>query len=159
MKEKIYLVENTRRGWVMNIINLYGLIFLLPYYILDIISTFYVLIYSIIFITVMPYIASKISLYLAREFKKRLLYNLAKGNLLIISFLGLYGEVVPQVSLLFIPLMILVSLLINFFIGDPFLKLFLTFILFFGLVYFFTYRNVKIVKTRLNDILAYIRSQ
>lgn len=159
MKEKIFLVENARRGWIMNIINIYGLIFLLPYYVLDIISPFYVFLYSITFVIAMPYIASKVSLHLTREFRKKLISNLAQRNLLIVSYLGLYGEVIPQVSLLFVPIMIFLSLVINFFVMNPFLKLFLTFILFFGLVYFFTYRNIKVVKTRLNDILAYIRSQ
>ncbi|MEX0567646.1 MAG: hypothetical protein Q6363_000600 [Candidatus Njordarchaeota archaeon] len=159
MKEKIFLVENARRGWIMNIINIYGLIFLLPYYVLDIISPFYVFLYSIIFVIAMPHIASKVSLHLTREFRKKLISNLSQRNLLIVSYLGLYGEVIPQVSQLFVPIMISLSLVINFFVMNPFLKLFLTFILFFGLVYFFTYRNIKVVKTRLNDILAYIRSQ
>ena len=159
MKEKVYIVETARRAWLMNIINFYGLLFILPYYILPGIGILYVLIYMLTMATVGAFASTKLSVYLTRKFCRELTMDIVGGNILPIAYRALYGFAIPFVSLIFIPIIITTTLVIDAISVSILFKLMVIFIIDLILVFIFVYKNIRIVNVRINEILRYLRSR
>jgi len=158
MKRKAYLIETVRRAWLMNIINFYGLIFILPYYILSNFGPDVLIIYAFILVSIGVLLAIKLSLLMTEKFKRRLLRDMGSKNVLSIAYKSLYGMSIPFVSLIFIPIIITVTIAINIIPLSMGLKLVIIFIVDMILVFLFVYRNVSIVNSKIKEVLSYLRS-
>ncbi len=156
-KRKVLLIENARRGWLMNIINFYGLLFVLPYYVLGLVDTKYMFAYFMFLVSGGALLAARLSMCISRRFESEV-YEGMSGRMLPLVYLSLYGHVIPHVSLIFIPIMIVLSLMMAS-VGAPmYLRLLALFVVFFILILIFTYRNLRVVNTEMREILRYVRS-
>jgi len=158
MKKKAYLIETVRRAWLMNIINFYGLIFILPYYILSNLGPNVLLIYALFLVSIGVFLAIKLSLFMTRKFRQRLLSDMKAKNVLSLAYKSFYGMTIPFVSLIFIPIIITITVAINIIPLSMGLKLVIIFIVDMILVFLFVYRNVSIVNSKIKEVLSYLRS-
>ncbi len=157
MKEKVYLIETARRAWLMNIINFYGLLFILPYYLLSRFDIRLMLVYMIFMASAGVFLAVKLSILLTKKFRKQLSLDMLKRNILRIAYGAFYGFSIPLVSLVFIPILITITLTINVIEASLAIKLFIVFIVDYVLVFIFAYKNIKIVNSKINEILECLR--
>ncbi len=158
MKEKAYLVESVRRGWLMNIINMYGLLSILPYYILIGRGMIDVLVYSLILISAGSLILLKASIRLTSKFKAKMLRDIQGKNIMRLAYGGFYGFIIPQVSLIFIPIMITVTMAVSMMDVVIYLKVAIISVVLFVLIVLFTYRNVRIVSANIHRMIEYLKS-
>lgn len=158
MKEKAYLVESIRRAWLMNIINFYGLIILLPFYILTRGGVLLVFIYALILSTVGIMVIVKLSVRSARRFRIRVMDEINRRDILSIAYNAFYGVLIPQVSLLFVPIIITVTMAVSIVDIPVYIRIISIFTVFLALVLGFTYRNVRVIRMNIDYIFRYLRS-
>jgi len=158
MKEKAYLVECVRRAWLMNLINFYGLLFILPYYMIIGGGAIYILVYVFIIVSLGALIVIKLSIYLTRKFRDNLMRAIEQKNILALAYNAFYGVTIPYVSLLFIPLIVTITMAVGLLEVNVYLRVFIVFTVVMILVILFTYRNIRIVSTNIDRILSYLRS-
>jgi len=158
VKEKAYLVESIRRAWLMNIINFYGLIILLPFYILTRGGVLLVFIYALILSTVGIMVIVKLSVRSARRFRIRVMDEINRRDILSIAYNAFYGVLIPQVSLLFVPIIITVTMAVSIVDIPVYIRIISIFTVFLALVLGFTYRNVRVIRMNIDYIFRYLRS-
>ena len=158
LKGKAYLVESVRRAWLMDIINMYGLLFVLPYYILVGYGMIEILVYTLVLILVGSYVLLKMSIRLTLGFKAEMLKDIERKNIMHLAYRAFYGAVIPQISLIFIPIMITATMAIGLIEISIYFKIAIIFLILFAFIVVFTYRNVRVVSANIHKILEYLKS-
>jgi len=157
VKRKVLVIENIRRAWLTNIVNTYALIMLLPFYI---IARSYGLNGTLLYAALLTLLGSFVAFRLAMIFTRKMLRDLAnirdiKGNIQIV-FMVIYGDCAVRWTTLFVPILIFLSLTIDLLPLSLIIKTVLIFVVFFVLIFIFTYNNMRSVVRNIDRLLELV---
>lgn len=150
---KLLIVENTRRGWLVNIINSYILLFIFPYYVIG--SNYGVwsmVLYGLLLVSVGALLVFRVMRILIKDFVGVLSGKLGLRKKLDLVFLVIYGDCVPRVSYIFVPILIFLSMTIDSLPIQFLYRAAIVFIIMFILIFFFAFLNMRNISRNIDKI-------